>query len=117
MLHIRYDKHLKHKPSSTARAVYQQDFDGDSGPVDDHGDYVDEGFAPDGIDTPSDDFYNIHTTNFNRNLQVKSLIPRTPPGKHKTNFNKPWHNDLFYLPKHLYDLLNEEAKKGYNKEK
>ena len=25
---IRYDKHLKYKPSSTARAIYQHDFDG-----------------------------------------------------------------------------------------
>ena len=56
---IRYVKHLKQIPSSTARAVYLHDFDGDSGPDDDD---VDEGFAPDGIDTPSDDFYNIHST-------------------------------------------------------
>ena len=34
---IRYDKHLKHKLSSTASAVHQHDFDGDSGPVDDKG--------------------------------------------------------------------------------
>ena len=37
---IRYDKHLKQEPSSTARAVYQHNFDGDSGPDDDE-DYVD----------------------------------------------------------------------------
>ena len=42
----------------------------------DDGDYVEEGFAPDRIDTPSDDFYNINTTNLNRNPQVKSLIPQ-----------------------------------------
>ena len=91
---IRYDKHLKHKPSSTARIVYQHDFDGNSDRDDNDGDYVDEGFAPDGIDTPSDDFYNIHTTNFNRNPQVKSLIPRSPPGKSKPKgpINKPWYN-------------------------
>ena len=65
------------------RAVYQHDFDRDSGPDDDDGDYVDEGFAPNGIDTPSDEFYNIHTTNFNRNPQIKTLIPKTPPGKLK----------------------------------
>ena len=53
---IRYDKHLKQKSSSTARAVYQHDFDGGS---------------PDVIDIPSDDdYYNIRTTNFNRNPQV-----------------------------------------------
>ena len=48
-------------------------------------DYLDDTFAQDGIDTPSDDIYNIHDTNFNRTPQVKSLIPRTPPGKPKSN--------------------------------
>ena len=39
---------------------------------------------PDGIDTPSDDFYNINTSNyFNMNPQVKCLIPMTPQGKQK----------------------------------
>ena len=37
---IRYDKHLKQEPLSTARAVYQHNFDGDSDPDDDE-DYVD----------------------------------------------------------------------------
>ena len=75
--YIRYNKSLEQKPSSTARAVYQYELDGDSGTDGDDGDYVEQGFAPTGIDTPSDDFYNIKTTNFNRNPQVKSLIPRT----------------------------------------
>ena len=64
---IRYDKSLKQKPSSTARAVYQHELDGDSGTDGDDGDYVEEGFEPDVINTPSDDFYNTNTTNFNRN--------------------------------------------------
>ena len=68
---IRYDKSLKQKPSSTARAVYQHELDGDSGTDGDDGDYVEEGFAADGIDTPSDDFYNINTTNFNRNPPIE----------------------------------------------
>ena len=72
---IRYDKSLKQKPSPAARAVYQHEIDGDSVTDDDDGEYVEEGFAPDGIDTPSDDFYNINTTKFNRNPQVKSSSP------------------------------------------
>ena len=39
------------------------------------GDYTEEEFTPDGIDTPSDDFYILNTTNSNRNSQVKSLGP------------------------------------------
>ena len=59
----------------------------------DDGDYVEE-FAPDGIDTLSDDFYNINSTNFNRTPQVKSLLPRTPKGIPRPNasFNKPRYN-------------------------
>ena len=42
---IRYDKHLKHKSLSKARAIYQHDFDGDTSADDNDGDYVDEGFV------------------------------------------------------------------------
>ena len=63
---IRYGKSLKQKPSPTARAVYQHELDGDSGTD------GEAGFMPYGIDTPCDDFYNINTTNFNKNPQVKS---------------------------------------------
>ena len=78
---------------------------------------------PNGIDTPSDDFYNIDTTNLNRNPQVKSLIPRTPKGKQKPSkfaSNKPRYNGPVYLLKHIYDMLSEEVKKDldrYNQEK
>ena len=69
---------------------------------------------PDGIDTPSDDFYNIKTTNFNRNPQVKSLIPRKPQGKQnlvKLLPAEPRYNCPIYLPKHIYSMLSEEVKK------
>ena len=75
---IRYDKTLKQKPSTTSRAVYQYEL---ASVHDKENDYMDDNFVPDGIDTPSDDIYNIYNTNFNRAPQVKSLIPRTPPGK------------------------------------
>ena len=45
---IRYDKSLKQKPSTTARAIYQYGLDRDSGTDCEDGDYVGEGFAPDG---------------------------------------------------------------------
>ena len=69
---IRYDKSLQQKPSPTARAVYWHELDGDSRTDSEDGDYVEERFTSDGIDTPSDGFYNINTTNFNRTLCWKT---------------------------------------------
>ena len=40
---------------------------------DEEDDNLDDNFAPDGIDTPSDDMYNVYNTNFKRK----------PPGKSK----------------------------------
>ena len=52
---IRYDKNLKQKPSTTSRAVYQHALDDDPSLHDEEDDYLDDNFAPDCIDTPSDD--------------------------------------------------------------
>ena len=82
---IRHDKILKQKLSTTSRAAYQHEIDDDPSVDDEEDGYLDDNFAPDGIDTPSDDIYNIHNTNFNRTPHVKSLIPRIPPGKPKSN--------------------------------
>ena len=79
--YIRYNTSLKPKHSPTARAVYQHGLDVDPGTEGEDGDYVEEGFMSEGIDTTSDDFYNINTTSFNS--QVKSHIPRTPNSKQK----------------------------------
>ena len=73
---------------------------------------MDDNFAPDGIDTPCNDIYNIHKTNFNQAPQVKSLISRTPPGKPKLNKAvllppKPRYNGHVYLPKHIYNMLSD----------
>ena len=113
---IMYNKSLKQKPSSTARAVYQNELDEASG---DDWDYVEEEFAPNGVDTPSDDFYNINTTNFYRNHEIKSLIPRTPKGKPMPKTTSRY-NGPVYHSKHIYDMLSEEVEKKldkYNKEK
>ena len=76
--------------------------------------YVAERVAPDRINTPSDDFYNINTTNFNRNPQVKSLILRSCAGKPKpiVLFNRHVHNRPVYLPKHIYAMLSEDIKRS-----
>ena len=111
---IRYDKTLKQKPSTTSRAVYQHELDKDPIVHDEEDDYLDDNSAPDGIDTPSDDIYNIHNTNFNSTLHEKSLIPRTTPGKPKLNKAippKPRYNGPVYLPKHYCNMLSDDVKK------
>ena len=52
---IRYDKNLKQTPSTTSKAVYQHALDDDPSLHDEEDDYLDDNFAPDGIDTPFDD--------------------------------------------------------------
>ena len=119
---IRCYETLKQKSSTTSTAVYQHEADEYSGVHDEEDDYMDDNFPSDGIDTPSDDIYNIHNTNFNRGPQVKSLIPRTPTGKPKSNKalpSKPSYNGPVYLPKHIYNMLSDDVKKEldmYNQE-
>ena len=54
---------------------------------------------------------------------MKSLIPRTPPGKPKSNKPvslKPRYNGPVYLRKHIYNMLSDDVKKEldkYNQEK
>ena len=75
---------------------------------------MDDNFAPDGIDTPCDDIYNIHNTNFYRTPHVKSLISRTPTGKPKSNKAippKPRYNGCVHLPKHIYNMPTDNVKK------
>ena len=94
---MRYDKTLKEKPSTAFRAVYQHEIDKDPSLHDEE----DDNFATDGIDTPSDDIYNIHNTIFNRTPHVKSLIPRTPPRNQNPNKAiplKPRYNGPVYFP-------------------
>ena len=84
---------------------------------------MDDNFAPDSINTPSDGIYNIDTTNFSRTPHVKPLIPRTSLGKQKsikTIPPKPRYNGPVYLPRHIYNMLSDDVKKEldkYNQEK
>ena len=115
---IRYDKTLSHMPSKPSRAVYQHEVEDDPSTHDEEDDYLDDNFAPDGIDTPFDDMYNINNTNFQRTPHIKSLIPRKSPGKskpHKAMPPKPSYNGPVYLPKHNYNKLSEDIKKELDK--
>ena len=118
---LKYDKYfmmLQHKPSTTCRAVYQHEVEDDSSTHDEEDDYLDDNFAPDGIDTPSYDMYYVHNTNFKRTPHAKSLIPRNSAGKakpHKAMPPKPRYNGPVYLPKHNYNMLSEDIKKELDK--
>ena len=120
---IRYDTTLNQKPSITSRAAYQHELDDDPSIHHKEDDYLDEDIAPDGIDTSSDDIYNVHNTNFERSPNVKSLMLRTQTGKPKSKKAippKPRYNGPVYLPKHIYNMLSEDIKKEpdkYNQEK
>ena len=48
---MRYDRTCKLKPSTTSRALYQHELDEDPSVHDEENDYLDDNFAPDGIDT------------------------------------------------------------------
>ena len=61
---IIYGRTLKQKPSTTSRAVFQHEVDDDPSIHDEEDDYLHDNFAPDGIDTSSDEKYNVHNTNF-----------------------------------------------------
>ena len=70
---IRYDKTLKEKPSRASRAVYQHEIDNDDPSIhDEEDDYQDDNFAPDGIDTSSDDICNVHNTKTLRGLHMSN---------------------------------------------
>ena len=69
-----------------------------------------------GIDTPSDEFYNIHKTQNVPPMSVwHKLQPRLPkPNQSPEPFSKKqtkqrWTGPI-YLPAHIYKLLSQEVK-------
>ena len=69
-----------------------------------------------GIDTPSDEFYNIHRTQYVPPVSTShKLQPRLPkPNQSLETFPKKQTNQRWtgpiYLPAHIYKLLSQEAK-------
>ena len=73
------------------------------------------------IDTPSDEFYNIHATQYNPPVSARhNLQPRLPkPNQSTETFPKKqtkqrWTGRI-YLPAHIYKLLSEEDKDSLQK--
>ena len=76
-----------------------------------------------GIDTPSDELYNINTNQsgppmYARHKLQPRLLRSNPNTKHNTFPKKParqkWTGPI-YLPGHIYKLLNPEAKDALQK--
>ena len=74
-----------------------------------------------GIDTPSDEFYNIHTTQYVPPMSARhKLQPRLPkPNQSPETFPKKqtkqrWTGPI-YLPAYIYKLLSQEVKHALQK--
>ena len=107
---IRYDSNLKSRPSPTSRAAYQHDLSPD---YPDHlypQDYSTSGTTYGGIDMPTEEFYEVHTTNLNRRHPVSTLTPRkhinAPSPGRLTPRESP---GPIYLPANIYQLLIDVA--------
>ena len=74
-----------------------------------------------GIDTPSDEFYNINTTHASPPMSSRhKMSPRLPrPNSGPNQFRKKQPNQKWtgpiYLPGHVYKLLRQEAKEALQK--
>ena len=74
-----------------------------------------------GIDTPSDEFYNIHTTQYvsprsaRHKLQPRLPKPNQSPEIFPKKQTKQRWTGLIYLPAHIYKLLSQEVKDALQK--
>ena len=110
---IRYDKDLKHKPSPTSRAVYQHNTaDDDMHILEEEEDLMDNEDDPYEIGSTHDGSYHIHKTNSRRQPHIKPFNTRKPYDKSNLPSPKPRYNGPVYLPRHIYHMLHEDAKKG-----
>ena len=62
------------------------------------------------IDTPAEQFYQVNTTNFNRNPPTSQLIPRRQnhPTNNKPNNNTRKYDGPIFLPPHIYKKLSAD---------
>ena len=76
---IRYDGNLSQKLSTTSKAVYQHELDDDYIIHDEEDDYLDDNYAPDGIDTPSDEIYPLTYIICRLRIVLRSDYSSNPP--------------------------------------
>ena len=113
---IRYDSNLKSSPSPASRAAYQHELSHDQHDNPYPQDYSSSGTTYRGIDMPAEEFYQVHTTNFNRPPNVSTITPRnptsSPPPGRPTPRKSP---GPIFLPANIYKLLSDVAIKELKK--
>ena len=76
-----------------------------------------------GMDTPSDEFYNINTNQSGPPLSARHKLqprllrsnPKTKPNTFPKKPDRQKWTGLIYLPGYIYKLLNQEAKDALQK--
>ena len=113
---IRYDSNLKSRPSPASRAAYQHELSYDQHDNPYPKDYSSTGTTYGGIDIPAEEFYQVHTTNFNRTPNVFTITPRKPTTAPPTGRSNPRRfPGPIFLPANIYKLLSDEAIKELRK--
>ena len=118
---VRYDRTKKANIAKRGH-IYQTSSTPDNDGFNDEIPYETPGRDPYmGIDTPSDEFYNIHTTQYVPPMSARhKLQPRLPkPNQSPETFPKKqtkqrWTGPI-YLPAHIYKLLSQEVKDALQK--
>ena len=122
---VRYDRTKKANIAKRGH-IYQTSSTPDNDGFNDEIPYETPGRDPYmGIDTPSDEFYNIHTTQYVPPMSARHILqPRLPkPNQSPETFPKKqakqrWTGPI-YLPAHIYKFLSQEVKdalQNYNAE-
>ena len=113
---IRYDSNLKSRPSPASRAAYQHELSHAQHDNPYPQDYSSSGTTYGGIDMPAEEFYQVHTTNLNRPVNVSTITPRkptsSPPPGRPTPRRSP---GPIFLPANIYKLLSDVAIKELKK--
>ena len=108
---IRYDCHLKSRPSPASRAAYQHERSHDQ-----QDNPYPQDYSYGGIDMPAEKFYQVHTTNLNRPPNVSTLTPRKPTTSPPTGRPTPRRSPgPIFLPANIYKPLSDVAIKELKK--
>ena len=118
---IRYDRTKKANIAKRGH-IYQTSYTPDNDGFNDEIPYETPGRDPYmGIDTPSDEFYNIHTTQYvppmpaGHKLQPRLPKPNQSPETFPKTQTKQRLTGPIYLPAHIYKLLSQEVKDALQK--
>ena len=118
---VRYDRTKKANIAKRGH-IYQTSYTPDNDGFNNEIPYETPGRDPYmGIDTPRDEFYNIHTTQYVPPMSARhKLQPRLPkPNQSLESFQEKeikqrWTGPI-YLPAHIYKLLSQEVKDALQK--